>query len=78
VTGLRASTNNRASTVLSVFLDAIEEYGLPSRMRADRGAENRLVSIYMIMKRARGCQFSKNAYRVEKFFFDPLDPLSCL
>ncbi|KAK6984929.1 hypothetical protein R3P38DRAFT_2465756, partial [Favolaschia claudopus] len=36
ITGLRASTNNRASTVLEVFLAAVGEYGLPSRVRGDR------------------------------------------
>ena len=34
---LSASTNNYASTVLSAFLDAVEEFGLPSRVRVDRG-----------------------------------------
>ena len=50
MTGLRASTNNRSSTVLSVFLEAVGKYGMPSRMRGDRGAENKAVSIYMILK----------------------------
>jgi hypothetical protein len=51
VTGLRASTNNRAKTVLEIFLHAIEEYGTPSRLRGDRGGENVAVSVWMIMHR---------------------------
>ena len=51
VTGLQASTNNRASTVLSLFLEAKSEYGLPSRVRGDRGGENIDVATYMVMKR---------------------------
>ncbi|TFY80937.1 hypothetical protein EWM64_g3074 [Hericium alpestre] len=39
VTGLRASTNNLPETVLDVFKRAIDDYGLPSRMRGDRGAD---------------------------------------
>jgi hypothetical protein len=54
VTGLRASTNNRAQTVLEVFLMAIQEYGTPSRVRGDRGGENTKVSIWMIMHRGPG------------------------
>jgi hypothetical protein len=33
VTGLQASTNNRASTVLNMFLDAVLAYGFPSRVQ---------------------------------------------
>ena len=51
ITGLRASTNNRASTVLEMFMDAIIENGVPSRVRGDRGGENRDVSILMIILR---------------------------
>jgi ABC-type Fe3+ transport system permease subunit len=51
VTGLRASTNNKATTVLDVFLEAIGVFGLPMRMRGDRGGENVAVSVYMIMRR---------------------------
>jgi hypothetical protein len=49
VTGLRANTNNRASTVLGVFMQAIQDYGTPSRMRGDRGGENTAISVWMIM-----------------------------
>lgn len=51
MTGLRASTNNRAETVLDMFIDAILEHGVPWRVRGDRGGENRDVSILMILLR---------------------------
>lgn len=54
MTGLKASTNNHASTVLEVFLEAIRKYGTPSRVRGDRGGENKKVSIWMIMHRGPG------------------------
>jgi len=41
VTSLCASMNNRASTVLDMFIDAILEHGVPSRVRGDCGSENR-------------------------------------
>ncbi|GAA5856945.1 hypothetical protein JCM5353_004857 [Sporobolomyces roseus] len=52
VTGLRASGNNRATTVLSLFLSATAEYGVPSRVRGDRGGEN--VQVAYWMERYRG------------------------
>ena len=37
---LKVSPNNRADTVLTAFLEAVSQYGLPSRVRADCGREN--------------------------------------
>ena len=49
ITALKASTDNRAQTVLNQFFEAVDKHGMPSRMRGDRGSENIAVSIYMVM-----------------------------
>lgn len=48
---LICSSNNKASTVLSLFQDGVERFGLPSRVRGDRGVENIDVARYMIANR---------------------------
>lgn len=52
ITFIRASDNNRAETVRASFETAIEEFGLPSRVRADHGKEN--YGIKDIMEGVRG------------------------
>ena len=47
VTLLVAENNIRARTVASHFLEAVEEYYWPSRLRTDRGGENRIVGSLM-------------------------------
>jgi hypothetical protein len=47
VTGIRASNNNRAETVLDLFDEIIQVHGLPSRVRGDHGTENLLVAARM-------------------------------
>jgi hypothetical protein len=47
ITGLRASDNNRASTVLDLFLASAAVYGIPSRLRGDHGTENLLVAAWI-------------------------------
>ena len=49
---LYASTNNRANTVLKLFLEATQKYGWPSRIRSDLGGEN--VEVARVQIEARG------------------------
>ncbi|XP_028409238.1 uncharacterized protein LOC114531821 [Dendronephthya gigantea] len=48
---LRASTNNKASTVLELFQEAVRRYNLPSRVRSDQGLENVEVAKFMLRER---------------------------
>lgn len=51
---LQASTNNCAETVLSAFMKAVDEFGLPLKVRTDHGGENTLVAEYMLGHPERG------------------------
>ena len=48
---LECINKNKATTVLLCFLKGVETYGIPSRVRSDKGKENALVANYMIEKR---------------------------
>ena len=50
---LSCSTNNRALIVYSLFRKATGEYGVPSRVRSDKGGGNILVCQFMVSY--RGC-----------------------
>ena len=54
ITYLQCSGNNKSQTVLMCFTKATDEYGIPNRVRADRGGENVLVADFMIHCRGSG------------------------
>ena len=51
---LHCSTNNRAETVLDLFKEAVSTYGLPSRIRIDKGGENVDVALHLLTHLLRG------------------------
>ena len=51
---LQCADNNRAMTVLKLFQTATQEFGIPSRVRADRGGENIEVARFMVRHRGSG------------------------
>ena len=53
VTYLHCSNNNRSDTVRDYFLRAIEEYGIPSWVRSDRGG-GETVGVWRFMEEIRG------------------------
>ena len=72
---LRCSDNNRAKTVLKLFTKAVHEFGLPSRIRTDRGGENIEMAKYMIRNRGSDRHSviagkSVHNQRIERFWVD--------
>ena len=75
VTYLHYSTNNQADTVFTLFQEAIAKYGVPSRVRSDRGGENIDVAKFMIENRGlnRGSHIagtSVHNQRIERLWRD--------
>ena len=54
ITYLKCCTNNLASSALQFFVEGTEKFGVPSRVRADRGVENVEIAKFMISTRGAG------------------------
>ena len=72
---LKASPNNRADTMFQAFQQGLSEFGLPSRIRMDKGGENTEVARYMLEhpNRGTGCVIvgrSVHNQRIERLWRD--------
>ncbi len=74
---LRASTNNKAITVFTLFMEATQKFGLPQRVRGDQGVENVDVAWFMFSNPSRGpgrksfiAGKSCHNQRIERFWRD--------
>ncbi len=72
---MKCSSNNRSSTVYNLFRGAVQQFGLPSRVRADQGRENILVAQHMLEHRGVGrgsiiTGSSTHNQRIERFWRD--------
>ena len=58
ITYLHCSTNNKAETVLQLFFQAGQKYGLSSKMRSDHGTENVKVALFINLVRGRSSRIT--------------------
>ena len=81
---LKCSPNNLAQTVVHLFMQAEYKYGLPLRIRCDKGGENYDVAMYMLTHPRRGCDSnpvivgkSVHNQRIERLWRDVFQGVTC-
>ena len=72
---LKCTDTNNADTLMTCFLEAVNTYGLPSRVRTDQGLENMKIADNVISRRGvnRGSAItgkSTHNQRIERFWKD--------
>ena len=72
---IKCSDNNRASTVFKAFEEAVNIFGIPSRIRIDKGGENREIAVFMLDNKGLGrgsilAGKSTHNQRIERFWRD--------
>ena len=73
---LKCTDNNTSETVLQCFLSGVEKYGIPNRVRSDKGMENVSVADYMLSKKGQeGMLTGKSTHnqRIERLWRDVYD-----
>ena len=82
---LHCSNNNRAETVFQLFQEAVNQHGLPSRLRTDKGGENVDDAMYMLQHPLRGTGrgsvitgSSTHNQRIERLWRDVFSGVLCL
>ena len=75
ITFLKCLDNNKAETLLKVFMDGVKTFGIPQRVRSDKGLENVAIADFMIKNRGtdRGSMItgkSVHNQRIERLWRD--------
>ena len=80
VTFLSCADNNRAGTVLKSFKSGVQTYGIPKRVRSDKGLENVAVADFMLTKRGTDSMItgrSTHNQRIERLWRDVFEGVLC-